>query len=91
MGSGFKPATVGSDGNSFGGLSLSQQNSVIALDAHTPIIRSILAIKNPTNAPITQVLGEISNLGSDSNTTIYATSSGNSWSVADRWVVTFQN
>jgi hypothetical protein len=94
--------TKGSDGNTFNGLELFQQNAVFAMTSTNPldpanptvpVIRSILAITNPTSAPITQELGDFQNLGSDSKTTIFTTSSGDATfsDAADRWVVTFQN
>ncbi|OWK34713.1 Fibronectin type III domain protein [Fimbriiglobus ruber] len=87
------PNAIGTDGKSFNGLELAQQNAVFALTPTVPVIRSTLFITNPTNAPITQELGDFNNLGSDANTTIYTTSSGDTTfdAATDRWVVTFQN
>jgi hypothetical protein len=86
------PNTHGTNGNTFNGLALSQQNAIFALHPGVPVIRSLLTITNPTAAPITQQLGDFNNLGSDSTTTIFTTSSGDATfsAAADRWVVTFQ-
>jgi len=86
------PNTHGTNGNTFNGLALSQQNAIFALHAGVPVIRSLLTITNPTAAPITQLLGDFNNPGSDSNTTIFTTSSCDATfsAAADRWVVTFQ-
>jgi hypothetical protein len=85
--------TVGSDGNSFNGLELAQQNAVFALNSQTPIIRSLFMVRNPTSSTITQQVGIFNNLGSDSNTALFSTSSGDATFTAgmDRWAVSFQN
>src|SRR5262245_48998527 len=86
------PNTAGTNGSSFNGLQLSQQNSIFALSPTVPMIRSILTITNPTAAAITQQIGVFNNLGSDSNTTIFSTSSGDAVFSAggDRWVGTLE-
>lgn len=87
------PIGTGTDGTSFGGLLLSQQNRIFALNATDPIIRSIITINNPTGEAITRTIGLFNNYGSDSNTRITSTSSGDDTFTngVDRWVATFQN
>jgi len=87
------PNTNGTDGGSFGGLQLSQQNAIFALSPTVPVIRSIITITNPTAAPITQTIGDFNKLGSGTDTTIFSTSSGGATldPVVDRWVGTFQS
>jgi|GEM_PF-3202028 len=78
---------------SFGGLELAQQNAVFAESSTVPIIRSMLMLYNPTNAPITETFASYNNLGSDANTTIYSTSNGDATFTpgTDTWIVSFQN
>jgi hypothetical protein len=85
--------SVGADGNSFNGLQVSQQNAVFALSGTEPIIRYLYAVTNPTDAPITQQFGIYNNWGSDSNTRIVSTSSGDNTFTdgTDRWFTSFQN
>jgi hypothetical protein len=50
------------------------------------VVRSILILTNPTGAPITVNVDNTSNLGSDSNTRILGTSSGDTtWDNTDTW------
>ena len=52
------------------------------------VVRSILNLQNPTAAPITVSVLSASNLGSDANTNIQTTSSGdNLFDTADNWFV----
>lgn len=85
--------SVGADGNSFNGLQVSQQNAVFALSGTEPIIRYLYAVTNPTDAPITQQFGIYNNWGSDNNTRIVSTSSGDNIFTdgTDRWFTSFQN
>lgn len=54
--------------------------------------RTLNVFTNPTSAPITVTMSVLNNLGSDNNTVITGTSSGDSTpSTADNWVTTFQN
>jgi hypothetical protein len=78
---------------SFNGLQLAQQNAVFQLDSTTPVIRSIVFVTNPTNAPITQEIGSFNNLGSDNNTFIFSTSSGAATFTpgTDTWIGSFKN
>jgi hypothetical protein len=84
--------TVGSDGNPFNGLEVSQQNAVFDFNG-APMIRMLVAIRNPTGATITQQMGVFNNLGSDGNTTIFTTSSGDAifQPGIDRWTVSFES
>ncbi len=56
------------------------------------VVRTMLVLQNPTGAPISAFVGNYSNLGSDSNTTIYNTSSGSapSFTAADNWFISGQ-
>jgi hypothetical protein len=85
--------TQGSDGTSFGGLQLSQQNAIFALSPTEPITRFLLTIHNPTAAPITKQVGMFNNLGSDNNTKIVTSSSGDAVFTdgLDTWYTHFQN
>ncbi len=52
------------------------------------VVRSILNLQNPTSAPITVSVLSASNLGSDANTVVQSTSSGdNVFDAADNWFV----
>lgn len=85
--------TQGFDGTSFGGLQLSQQNAIFPLSSTEPIVRFLLTIHNPTASPITRQVGMFNNLGSDSNTKIVTTSSGDAVFTdgLDSWYTHFQN
>jgi hypothetical protein len=55
----------------------------------SPTLRMLATFQNPTSSPITVTVTLATNLGSDSNTTIAGTSSGDtSFTAADRWIVT---
>jgi hypothetical protein len=55
------------------------------------VARSILVMQNPTGAPITVNVGNMSNLGSDNNTFLQLTSSGDqTFDPTDNWVVSSQ-
>lgn len=57
--------------------------------AHQPVLRSLVSFRNPTNADITIPVSWATNVGSDSNTTIVSTSSGDrKFTVDDRWIIT---
>jgi hypothetical protein len=58
----------------------------------SPTLRMIYQFKNTTGHTIRRAIALESNLGSDGDTTIDASSSGNqSWSRSDRWLVTHQD
>lgn len=61
--------------------------------AGEPVARSILILQNPTASSITVQVTNPNNLGSDSNTKIITTSSGdNVFQLGqDNWVISFQN
>ncbi len=85
---------TGGNGGTFNGLELAQQNAVFSTASDTvPIIRSVFMVRNPTGSPITQTVGIFNNLGSDNNTALFATSSGDATFApgTDRWAVSFQN
>ncbi len=86
------PASASFTGDSFGGLQLWQQNAVFNVNG-APVIRSIFFVRNSTGAAITQNLGVFNNLGSDSDTQIFATSSGDTSFTpgSDTWVGSFEN
>ena len=69
------PNTASFDGDSFNGLQLWQQNAVFAVNG-APVIRSIFYVTNTTGATISQNLGVFNNLGSDTDTRIFDTSTG---------------
>ena len=55
------------------------------------VVRSMFFLQNPTGAPITVTVDADSNLGSDANTSIQATSSGDAtFDAADNWVISCQ-
>jgi hypothetical protein len=55
------------------------------------VVRSMFFLQNPTGAPITVTVDADSNLGSDSNTSIQATSSGDAtFDSSDNWVISCQ-
>ena len=56
------------------------------------VVRSILYLQNPTGAPITVTVDNDNNLGSDSSTSIQATSSGDAtFDASDNWVISCQD
>ena len=69
------PESTSFNGDSFNGLRLWQQNAVFSVNG-APVIRSVFFVGNPTGGTITQNLGVFSNLGSDTNTRIFDTGSG---------------
>jgi hypothetical protein len=55
------------------------------------VVRSIFYMQNTTGAPITVTVDDDNNLGSDSNTSIQATSSGDAtFDATDNWVISCQ-
>jgi hypothetical protein len=71
------------------GLNVSRRDYVPSDDHFERILN---VFNNPTAAPITVTMSILNNLGSDSNTKITGTSSGDTTpSTADNWVTTFQN
>ncbi len=83
------PTTVTGTTQSLQGLNVSGQMYFMTSKA---VVRSILNLQNPTNAPITVSVLSASNLGSDANTTVQATSSGdNLFDAADNWFVSSQH
>jgi uncharacterized repeat protein (TIGR01451 family) len=72
-----------------GGLSVQRKVYVPTNDQYS---RALNSFTNTTGAPITFTMITSNNLGSDSNTRIVSTSSGdNVATTADNWVTTFQN
>ncbi|MEM6258399.1 MAG: PEP-CTERM sorting domain-containing protein [Planctomycetota bacterium] len=58
-------------------------------DADAPVVRSVASFENTTGSAITATVRYGGNLGSDSLTTILATSSGDTaFTVGDRWTLT---
>lgn len=56
-----------------------------------PVVRTMLILQNPTGAPLSVVVGNYNNLGSDSATTIIGTSSGDAtFDATDNWFVSCQ-
>ena len=61
-------------------------------DQSRPIVRSLYSFSNSSQAPITATFRWEVNLGSDANTTVRGTSSGDAVSdLTDRWLVTTDN
>lgn len=55
------------------------------------VVRSIFYLQNPTGAPIAATVDNDNNLGSDSGTTILATSSGDAaYDPTDNWIISCQ-
>jgi len=83
------PTTVTGTSQSLQGLNVSGQMYFMTSKA---VVRSILNLQNPTAAPITVSVLSASNLGSDANTNIQTTSSGdNLFDTADNWFVSSQS
>lgn len=79
-------ATVTGGAQTLGSLQASTQYKFFQDAAR---LRVVHAFTNPTGAPITQTFQSLTNLGSDSDTTIAGTSSGDlAWTSEDRWLVT---
>ncbi|MBW4546944.1 MAG: DUF4347 domain-containing protein [Symplocastrum torsivum CPER-KK1] len=58
-------------------------------DPNQPVLRQFVSLENPTDNPITITYRLSSNVGSDGETTVQATSSGDtSFTTSDRWVIT---
>ena len=58
-------------------------------DPNQPVLRQFVSLENPTDSPITITYRLSSNVGSDGETTVQATSSGDtSFTTSDRWVIT---
>jgi len=80
----FPTATVG-----FGGLEVTRKIYVSPTDGFA---RWENVVHNPTGAPINATVGTLNNLGSDSNTKIIATSSGDATvTTNDLWATSMQN
>jgi hypothetical protein len=78
--------TIVGDVMALSGLNVTQRYTALA---DSPTIRVLLSLTNPTGAPISSTIVVGGNLGSDTDTTIEATSSGDTtFSEADRWLIT---
>lgn len=83
------PTTVTGTTQSLQGLNVSGQMYFMTSKA---VVRSILNLQNPTAEPITVSVLSASNLGSDANTVVQSTSSGdNLLDAADNWFVSSQH
>ena len=81
------PAAVSSSNDSFNGLYLWQQSAVFNVGG-VSVLRTIGFVANPTSTAIQQNLLFSSNLGSDGNTVIRATASGDTnFTAADNWTI----
>ncbi len=79
-------ATVTGGAQTLGSLQVSTQYKFFQDAAR---LRVVHTFTNPTATPITQTFQSLTNLGSDSATTIVGTSSGDlAWTSGDRWLVT---
>jgi hypothetical protein len=82
-------------GNSFsvgpastGGLKVSQTETALQT---SPTLRMVYKFKNPTGHKVKKTIALETNLGSDDDTTVDASSNGNkSWTTGDRWLVTHE-
>ena len=73
-------------GGSYSGLSVWRLDTALQ---QSPTLRSLLKLTNPSNGAVTVTVTVASNLGSDGNTTLVTTSSGDTTNtLADRWIVT---
>src|ERR1051326_4337717 len=78
--------TVVGDVMSLSGLDVTQRYTALA---DSPMLRVLLSLANPTGAPISASVVVSGNLGSDTDTTIEASSSGDTtFTEADRWLIT---
>jgi len=78
--------TLTSNTRVMAGLTVGEQ---FFFDPATPTVRAVYSYTNPSGAPITATIQWGHNLGSDANTIIVTTSSGdNILTVADRWLIT---
>ncbi len=90
------PDPVDLTGNTItaGPVAMSGLNVTMVYDFSDTIeaVRSTVTLQNPTGSAIVVTLDIANNFGSDSNTTIVATSSGDLvFTTADSWVVTWDN
>ncbi|MEO1210135.1 MAG: DUF4347 domain-containing protein [Cyanobacteria bacterium J06638_20] len=61
-------------------------------DPNLPVIRALATLENPTNSTITIVFALLGDLGSDSDTAVFSTSSGDAFvSPEDSWVISFED
>ena len=61
-------------------------------DPNLPVIRALATLENPTNSAITIVFSLLGDLGSDSDTAVFSTSSGDAFvSSEDSWVISFED
>lgn len=77
-----------------GSVSLSNLNVTTQFyaDQTLPVLRTFVSLTNPTATAITVPVTLATNVGSDGNTTIQATSSGDqTFALNDRWVITDDN
>ncbi|HEX5587950.1 MAG TPA: hypothetical protein VFZ17_11635 [Acidimicrobiia bacterium] len=72
----------------FSGVDVTVQHSALT---GQPILRTFVALHNTTTEPVTKTVTFEQDLGSDSDTVVQTTSSGDdSWVTADRWAITSQ-
>jgi hypothetical protein len=80
-------ATLTSGPVAMSGLNVSVQYDAATMV--TPVLRALYTFENPTAAQIDTVIKVLSNFGSDGNTGVVGTSSGDTtFDTGDRWVVT---
>lgn len=61
-------------------------------DPNLPVIRALATLENPTNSAITIVFSLLGDLGSDGDTAVFSTSSGDAFvSPEDSWAISFQD
>ena len=78
--------TVSGAAVTLSGLTVTERLSAFCV---SPTLRVLVTLTNPTGESITAVVKFAGNYGSDDDTTIEATSSGDtSYTVADRWLIT---
>lgn len=81
--------TITTDVVNMGGLDVRIRHTALQ---SAPVLRTLVELTNPTDAPITQTVTFEQDLGSDQDTWVQATSSGDdTWTAADRWSVTTED
>jgi len=81
--------TITTDVVNMGGLDVRIRHTALQSQ---PVLRTLVELTNPTDAALTQTVTFEQDLGSDGNTWVQTTSSGDDdWTAADRWAVTTED
>jgi hypothetical protein len=82
----FEPQSITAGPVLMSGLNASVQYFALP---DTPLLRTLASFQNPSEEPITATITLATNIGSDSNSEVAATSSGDTaFTTGDRWVIT---